>query len=276
MQKDLDFTTRYGRTALVTGASSGIGREFARQLADAGMNLILVARRRHLLEQLARELRMEYGTRCLVIAADLTWPDAVRELCEQITWEGWTVDLLVNNAGVGRYGQFADMDPRGDQRTVILNCSVPLELMQRLLPGMRARGRGAVICVGSLLADLNAPYFATYSASKAFIATLAQALQVELAGSGVDMLLIVPGNTRTEFFVNNGIAREFPFPESTPERVAGLALNALGRTAHITDGWLNRLFRGFMRILPTRAAKALKRQLLTPVPQPTGITERRP
>lgn len=276
MHNDLGLTSRYGKTALITGASSGIGREFARQLADAGMNLILVARRRHLLEQLARELRMEYGTRCLVIAADLTWPDAVRELCEQIAWEGWTVDLLVNNAGIGRYGQFDGMDVHADQRTLILNCSVPLELMQRLLPDMRSRGRGAVICIGSLLADLHAPYFATYSASKAFIATLAQALQVELTGSGVDMLLIVPGNTRTEFFVNNGIAREFPFPESTPERVAGLALNALGRTAHITDGWMNRLFRVLMRLLPTRAAEALKRQLLLPPVTQVGVTERQP
>lgn len=270
MQNRLDFKRRYGQTALVTGASSGIGREFARQLADAGLNLILVARRRVLLEQLARELRLEYGTRCLVIAADLTLPDAVRELCEQIEWEGWSVDLLVNNAGIGRYGQFDGQDPRADQKTLILNCSVPLELMQRLLPHMRSRKRGAVICVGSLMADLQAPYFATYSASKAFIATLARALQVELVGTGVDLLLVVPGCTRTEFFANNGIAREFPFSASTPQQVAERALTALGRSNHVTDGRWNKLFCALVSVLPARIAKALKRGLLAPPAVPTA------
>lgn len=264
------FKVRYGTTALVTGASSGIGRAFARQLAEEGLQLVLVARRRALLDGLARELRLEYGTRSLVIAADLTVPNAVRELCEQITWEGWGVDLLVNNAGVGRYGHFEGDDLQVDQNTVTLNCTVPLELMQRLLPDMRARGRGGVICVGSLLADLHAPYFATYSASKAFIATLAQSLQAELAGSGVDLLLLVPGLTRTEFFASNGISREFPFPASTPERVAQLALRALGRHTRITQGWLNRLFRLSYSLMPGGMSAQINRLLLAPRPDEDG------
>ncbi len=276
MRNKESLRTRYGETALVTGASSGIGREFARQLAAAGMNLILVARRRKLLDQLARDLRLEFGTRCLVIAADLTAADAVYELCRQIEWEGWTVDLLVNNAGVGRYGHFDGFDPITDQRTVTLNCSVPLELMQRLLPAMRTRGRGGVICVGSLLADLRAPYFATYSASKAFIATLAHALQVELAGTGVDLLLVVPGCTRTEFFASNGISREFPFPASTPDRVARLALRSLGRYGRITDGWMNRMFRLSFSLMPGIASRAINRVLLTPRAADVDIAEEQP
>lgn len=260
------FRTRYGETALVTGASSGIGRAFARQLAEEGLRLVLVARRRALLDELARELRLEYGTRSLVVAADLTLPDAVQDLCEQIAWEDWNIDLLVNNAGVGRYGHFAGEDIQVDRNAIALNCTVPLELMQRLLPGMRARGRGGVICVGSLLADLHAPYFATYSASKAFIATLAQSLQAELAGSGVDLLLLVPGLTRTEFFAGNGISRELPFPASTPERVAQLALRALGRRTRVTQGWLNRLFRLSYSLMPGGMSGAINRLLLTPRP----------
>ncbi len=266
MENRTTFKERYGTTALVTGASSGIGRAFAQQLAEEGLQLILVARRRALLDELARELRLEYGTRCLVIAEDLTAPAAVQELCTQIEWEGWRVDLLVNNAGVGRYGHFEGTDPQADQRTLILNCSVPLELMQRLLPGMRERRHGGVICVGSLLADLHAPYFATYSASKAFIATLAQSLQAELAGSGVDLLLLVPGLTRTEFFASNGISREFPFPASTPDRVAQLALRALGRRSRITQGWMNRLFRLSYSLMPGGVSAALNRILMAPRP----------
>lgn len=258
------FKDRYGNTALVTGASSGIGRAFAAQLAEAGLQLILVARRRALLDELARELRLEFGTRCLVIGADLTAPSAVAELCTQIEWEGWSVDLLVNNAGVGRYGYSDGSAPQADQNTLILNCSVPLELMQRLLPEMRKRRHGGVICVGSLLADLHAPYFATYSASKAFIATLAQSLQTELAGSGVDLLLLVPGLTRTEFFTSNGISREFPFPASTPDRVAHLALRALGRRTRITHGWMNQVFRLSYSLMPGGISSALNRLLLAP------------
>jgi len=266
MENRTAFMERYGTTALVTGASSGIGRAFAAQLAEAGFQLILVARRRVLLDELARELRLEYGTRCLVIAADRTAPAAVEELCTQIEWEGWCVDLLVNNAGVGRYGHFEGSDPQADRSTLILNCSVPLELMQRLLPGMRERRHGGVICVGSLLADLHAPYFATYSASKAFISTLAQSLQAELAGSGVDLLLLVPGLTRTEFFASNGISREFPFPASTPDRVARLALRALGRRNRITQGWMNRILRLSYSLMPGGMSSALNRLLLAPRP----------
>jgi short-subunit dehydrogenase len=266
MENRQSFKERYGTTALVTGASSGIGRAFAQQLAEEGLRLILVARRRALLDELARELRLEYGTRCLVIAEDLTSPGAVQELCAQIEWEGWGVDLLVNNAGVGRYGHFEGSDPQADQNTLILNCSVPLELMQRLLPAMRERRHGGVICVGSLLADLHAPYFATYSASKAFIATLAQSLQAELSGSGVDLLLLVPGLTRTEFFASNGISREFPFPASTPDRVAQLALRALGRRSRITQGWMNRIFRLSYSLMPGGMSAALNRILMAPRP----------
>jgi uncharacterized protein len=186
--------TAAGRdTALVTGASSGIGEQFARQLAARGNDLILVARRRDRLEALAEGL---HGT-AHVIPCDLaaeagSLPDRVADL-------GLDVDLLVNNAGFGTYGPFVELDPEREVEEVRVNCEAVVTLTHAFLPAMLERGRGGVIVVASTAGMQPIPYEAVYSASKAFALNFTEALHQELRGTGVRALAVNPGPVPTEW-----------------------------------------------------------------------------
>ena len=186
-------------TALVTGASSGIGRELARLHAARGGDLVLVARRADRLEALAAELQAAHGTRVLAIPLDLTAPGAIEELAKTLESHGLAVDVLVNNAGFGGGGAF-DTRPAGlDAAMVRLNAEVPVALCRRFLPAMRARGRGRVLNVASIVAFAPGPGMAVYAASKAFLLSFSEALSEEMAGSGVTVTAFCPGLTATEF-----------------------------------------------------------------------------
>jgi short-subunit dehydrogenase len=180
-------------TALVTGASSGIGEQFARALAARGYELILVARRRERLDGLASEL----PTRSEVVECDLTedaasLPDKVAEL-------GMEVDLLVNNAGFGSWGRFLDQDPEQEARQVRLNCEAVVRLSRAFLPAMVERRRGGVIVVASTAGMQPIPYQTVYAATKAFALSFTEALHTELRGSGVRVLAVNPGPVPTEW-----------------------------------------------------------------------------
>jgi uncharacterized protein len=187
------------KTALVTGASSGIGVEFARQLAARGDDLVLVARSVDKLEKLAAELRSSYGVRAEVIGQDLTAPDAASRVAEEVAARGMTVDLLVNNAGFGTHGRFAEIDPARDVEQVRLNCEAVVALTHAFLPGMLERRRGGVITVASTAGMQPLPYEATYSASKAFARAFSDALSAELRGTGVRAMSVNPGPVPTEW-----------------------------------------------------------------------------
>ena len=180
-------------TALITGASSGIGEQFARQLAERGYELVLVARRKDRLVRLADELPVSAE----VIATDLA-TDATK-LPGQVDKRGRRVDLLVNNAGFGLRGRFADLSPERQAEMVRLNCEAVVVLTRAFVPGMIERGRGGVITVASTAGAQPLPYETTYSASKAFASHFSEALHAELRGTGVKALVVNPGPVPTEW-----------------------------------------------------------------------------
>jgi short-subunit dehydrogenase len=180
-------------TALITGASSGIGEEFARQLAARGNDLILVARRKDRLEQLAEQL----PTAAHVIECDLGSEAA--KLPGKVAKLGVEVDMLVNNAGFGLRGHFTDLDPEREAEIVRVNCEAVIVLTHAFIPAMIERGRGGVITVASTAGMQPLPYETTYAASKAFAISFMEALSMELRGSGVRTLVVNPGPVKTEW-----------------------------------------------------------------------------
>lgn len=191
------------RLALVTGASSGIGAALAERLAGDGRDVLVVARRRERLEELAARLRAETGAEVEVVAADLTDAAQVRLLEERIAREE-RLDLLVNNAGFSGYGPFAEIEPDVAARLIAVHALTPVRLSRAALPGMIARGRGAVVNVASLLAlsgplTLPMPGRATYAGAKSFLLTFTQLLAAELEGTGVKAMVCLPGMVESEF-----------------------------------------------------------------------------
>lgn len=186
-------------TCLVTGASSGIGAEIARDLARRGHGLALVARRAQRLDDLAAELSGRHGVRVEVVPADLTDGDARERLGPTLADRGLTVDVLVNNAGFSTQGPVHRSDAAREVALVRTNIEAVVDLCSRLTPGMVERGRGAVLNVASTAAFQPLPGQAAYSASKAFVLTYTRALRAELAGTGVTATALCPGPVETEF-----------------------------------------------------------------------------
>lgn len=227
---------RYGKWCLVTGASSGIGLEFARAIAGEGLNLILVARRRERLESLAGELKERSGIETRVIVQDLSLPDAVEQVSGQI--EDIEVDLLVLNAGFGYYGRFLDMQEEKIARMISLNCTSAAVMARRFIPGMIRRGRGAVIVVSSVLGFFPGPWASVYSATKAFDLMFGESLRPELRDSGVDLLSLCPASTATEFHdvsigEKPGEGGEPGYAQDAPADIVRMALRALGKKSAV-------------------------------------------
>lgn len=221
-------------TALVTGASSGIGADIARRLAERGHGVTLVARREDRLQALATELRDAHGVRAEVLGCDLADPAARDALPGRIAELGLTVEILVNNAGYGSAGQFVTLDAAKETGMVRLNCEAVVALSQAFAPAMVERGRGAILVVASSAGFQPLPGQATYSASKAFALTFAEALHTELSGHGVAVTALCPGPVRTEFMEVAGAAELassapgfawVPAEECARQAVEGLARN---------------------------------------------------
>jgi len=225
---------RYGNWALITGASAGIGAEFARALAREGVSCVLTARRRERLDTLAEELASAYGVETRVVPLDLSAADGAERLVEAIA--DLDVGLVIANAGYGLAGRFATQDTRRLQDMVQLNCTAPVVLASRLLPRLLARGRGGLIIVSSIAGHQPLPLNAVYSATKGFDLLLGEALWAELQGSGVDVLVLQPGPTATEF---QDVAGESAHAGEPAAQVVGIALNALGRQPSVISGWGN-------------------------------------
>lgn len=239
---------RYGEWALVTGASAGIGAEFARALARQGMGVVLCARRQERLRELAAELEKTWSVPTRVVAADLGASAGADRVADAVA--DLEIGVLVNNAGAGYAGRFSRLETARLRGLVQLNCVAPVVLTSRLLPAMRERGRGAVIVVGSIAGRQPLPLHAVYSATKGFDLLFGEALAVECEDEGIDVLVVEPGRTRTEF---QGVAGETPPPElhfQSAAQVVAVALDALGRKPSVVSGWVNWLTANAARALP--------------------------
>lgn len=253
-----------GWTALVTGASSGIGAEIARELARHGAHLILVARRRERLETLAQELRERHDVEVRVEACDLGDPDALGELLERTAEDD--VDILVNNAGLGRYDDFV-AQPWDELHTQIAVNAVALTRLCRcFVPPMIERGRGHVMNVASIGAYTPTPSFAVYTATKAYVMHLSEALDEELRGTGVRVICINPGGTATEFMDH---AQQVMKPQGElmlmpADRCAQIAVDTMlaGRRTVVT-GWINALGMWLLRFVPRALVPRLARRAMT-------------
>jgi uncharacterized protein len=189
-----------GCNALITGASAGIGREFAQQLADRACSLILVARREQKLAELRAELRQQYPNLTVRIRkTDLADPAQLAELLAWIDSEKIDVDLLINNAGLGDLGPFATSDPIRNEQIMLVNMVALTSLTRHLLPQMIARKRGGILNVSSSAGFLPIPTFAIYAATKAYVTSFSEALRAELRGTGVSVCALCPGPVHTEF-----------------------------------------------------------------------------
>ena len=243
--------------ALVTGASSGIGESFARALARRGHDLVLVARRGAVLEDLAARLRAERGIAVEVCAADLATPEGTAQVAERCADPERPLDLLVNNAGVGTMGQFWALPAAGELGQVALNVVALVHLTHAALGPMVQRGRGGVINVSSISAYQPIPRHATYGATKAFVSSFTNAVHEELRGTGVKMMVLAPGYTRTNFQADGFDPQHLPeFVWQQPDEVVSTALTAYdrGRAVCVT-GILNVAAVAATKVLPAAASR---------------------
>lgn len=239
------FVEKYGPWALVTGASSGMGVEFARQLAAKGLNLVLVARREDRLRDLAGRLEKDPGIHTRVIAADLSRDDFLPSIQQAI--QGLEVGLLVNNAGFANTGDLLDNDLSTETSALHVNCRAPLMLAHELGKRMRERRKGGMIFVSSILAFAGAPEWSNYCATKAYNLILAEGLARELKKDGVDVMALCPGETRTGF---QQVANTREVMAMGPDIVVRHALNKLGKRDTTVVGLINSLIVFSTRLQP--------------------------
>jgi short-subunit dehydrogenase len=243
-----------GMTALVTGASSGIGEQFARQLADRGVHLVLIARDHQRLEDLATDLRRRHDAVTVTVhTADLAEAVSAGEVAAKLTSDSVTVDVLVNNAGVGSHGRFVDQDPGAIIRLIQLNCTSLVALTRQLLPAMVTRRRGGIINVASTAGFQPIPTMAVYAASKAFVLSFTEALWAETEASGVRVMALCPGATETRFFETANPTKQFMTRgRQSPDHVAEVALRKFdtSRGPSVIPGVANRLLATGYRVMP--------------------------
>ncbi|AFZ36440.1 short-chain dehydrogenase/reductase SDR [Stanieria cyanosphaera PCC 7437] len=254
------------KTALITGASSGIGETFAQELAAKNYNLVLVARSEDKLQQLAQQLQKQHQIQADVIVQDLTIAEAGQKIFHQIEQQGLTIDLLINNAGFGDYGAFSDRSLSKQMAMIQLNITALVELTGLFLPVMKQRGDGAIINLSSIAAFQPLPYMSVYAASKAFVLSFTEALWAENQDSGVHFLALCPGPTESQFFEVADFPASFKKNSNklTPaEDVVKEALNAIEKnhSTVVTGGIANQFIVNLPRFLPRNLlVNAVKKQ----------------
>lgn len=248
-----NLVKKYGEWALITGASSGIGEEFAKQLAKLGMKLILIARRKDRLLTLSSYLKEKYNTESIIIPVDLSKENILDEIKDFTNDK--EIGILINNAGFGSTGEFVNCDTSKEIDMIKVNCLAPTILTHHFLPDMIKRRKGAIIFLGSMVAFQPTPMMATYSATKAFNLFLGEALWWELKKYNIDVLALNPGGTNTEFqrIAKVGVG---PVPREASD-VVKTALNALGKKPSVIDGIQNKSVSILLRFIPRRLAVSL-------------------
>jgi short-subunit dehydrogenase len=252
-------------TALVTGASSGIGRELAVLLARDGHDLVLVARDAARLEALARELFEAHGAKSVVLARDLSAPDGPGEVLAEIRRAGIELDVLVNNAGIGVWGFFAETDLARELEMVRVNVIAVTALAKGVLPGMLARGSGRILNVASTAAFQPGPLMAVYYGTKAYVLSFSEAVANETAGTGVTVTALCPGPTITEFQKKAGMEQTRLFrsrlvQDARTAAKAGYEGMKRGRRV-VVPGLANKLLAQGVRFAPRRLLTAVIRRI---------------
>lgn len=264
-----------GKTALVTGASAGIGQAYAEGLAARGCDLVLVARRRQRLEDLGQRLMAEHDIRCHVIAVDLGEADAASHLRDEV--QGLEIDVLVNNAGFATYGRIDDVEAARDRSQVLVNSASMVDLCHAFIPDMIKRRNGIVLNLSSIAAFQAVPFMAVYGATKAFNLSYTEALWRETRGTGVRVMAVCPGATATEFFDVVGNDEETLFGKPiAASAVVDASIKALRRDRpSMVVGTFNRLTTWLPRLLPRKAVLAVAARQTAPSAS-TVVNPRRP
>jgi short-subunit dehydrogenase len=254
-----------GKWALVTGASAGIGKALAEELAQGGANLVLTARRQGRLESLAQQLQSKFKIETAIFVADLAQTSTPEAIFQFTQAKGLEIELLVNNAGFGQYGEFHTVETQRLLEMAQVNCAAVLHLTRLYLPAMVAKRRGNVLIVASTAAFQAVPYISTYAATKAFDLYLAEGLAEEMRPYGIRVCALCPGTTASEFHDVAGHPDHSRGPQQSAETVArnGLKALAAGRS-YVISGMGNYLGAHAQRLIPrrlvTRIAAKLFRQ----------------
>ncbi len=258
---------------LITGASSGIGEGFARRLAAEGHDLVLVARSQKALHELCDELMLEHKITAHYVVLDLAEPNADLTLFAETEHHGFEIDWLINNAGFGSAGDFAELDIDHELQMIELNIAALVALTHCYLKKMRERGRGTIINVSSAAGFQPVPFMATYAATKAFVTSFSEAIAEENRPYGIQVLALCPGSTATNFFAASGIDRPVKLKgQQSVEDVVETAMHAVeGRRTKVVSGVMNKIGAFLGGYLPT----AITRRMLASTLRPRYAKKRR-
>jgi uncharacterized protein len=254
-----------GKWALVSGASAGIGVALAQELAAGGTHLVLTARRQDRLEELARRLSKNHSIQTQVVAADLARTEAPIEIFEFTRQRGLTIDLLINNAGFGQYGELTQVETQRLLDMVQVNCHAVVHLTRLFLPGMIERRRGDVLILASTAAFQAVPYITTYAATKAFDLFFAEGLAEEMKPHGIRVCALCPGSTESEFHVAAQQEKFTQKHQETAEKVARTGLEALAAgKSYVISGAANYLGAHSQRLVPRRMVTRIAANMFRP------------
>lgn len=256
-----------GKWSLVTGASAGIGLELAKLLAANGSHLVLTARRTERLQQLASELASKYNVKTEILSVDLTRPEGPAEILAATTQKGIDVELLVNNAGFGAFGNAWEIPAERMVEMVQVNCSAVVHLTRLYMPPMVKRGHGDILIVASVAGFQAVPYNSVYAATKSFDLLFSMGIAEEARATGVNVCALCPGSTETEFQKVAEQPDRMLRRAETAEKVARVGLEALAAgKSYVISGFKNRLMTEFQRVAPRRfvvrmAEKMMRRSM---------------
>lgn len=249
---------------LLTGASSGIGLELAKQLAAKKYNLILVARSQDKLEALQKELSNQFGVAVICLLYDLSEPNAAQEVYNEVKERNYLVTGLINNAGFGDYGNFVEMPLKKDEEMIAVNVTALVGLTKLFGADMVQAGKGRIMNVASILSFLPFPYYSIYSATKSFVLAFTETVSAELQGTGVTLTALCPGTVETPFHTHamrktNAMSANKPMPAAVVAQ-AGVELFLNGKNKKIV-GFMNWFLSNLPRITPDRLMMKIKKNL---------------
>jgi len=271
-ERVLDMTTSDPPFAIITGASRGIGAEYARVLANQGYDLLLVARDEERLTQLSHELETNQSIHAHVCVLDLAQPQSAHQLFVVARNYRPTPDLLINNAGFGLYGEFVSHSLPRIQEMLQLHIQTVVESTRLFLPGMIERGSGAIINVSSIAGMLPMPYLAEYAATKAFLNSFSEALAEEVQSTGVHIQACCPGQTETDFHASAGFQPSSPISMQTASQVVRVSLAALQKNQTVvTIGWQGTLWSLLTNWVPK---KFLMKEIIRKIRPPLGLAQK--